>query len=187
MSANGGDPVPLPDFPTGMILLDISRVQSELLLAQIPRIGAEKANAVSPTPLWVASALGGAPRRLGSLAANDAAWSPDGNQIVYVREHACTLPLQTVPTRDSLTVQGEPFDVRWSPDGRSIRFVLRGEKSMGLWEVSVDGSLLRVCCPSGTTGSRGVAPGIPNGKYFIFTGGQQLTELWAVREKARTF
>ncbi len=38
-------------------------------------------------PLWEVPVLGGSPRRVGQAAGQGAAWSPDGEKIVYADGH----------------------------------------------------------------------------------------------------
>jgi Tol biopolymer transport system component len=117
-----------------------------------------------------------------------AAWSPDGQQLVYARENELHLARNDgTEIRKLATVAGYPFFVRWSPDGRRIRLSVSapGDVSASLWEVSVDDGRQRpllpgwnpswyTCCGNWT----------PNGKYYVF---QSRGNIWAVRERKSFF
>src|SRR5579884_4193057 len=75
-SAQREEIVPMPQL-AGMYPLDLSPDRSEILLAQFVQGGTRD------RPIWIASTLGGPPRRLGDLTAYDVRMSPMGNQILY--------------------------------------------------------------------------------------------------------
>lgn len=142
--------------------------------------------------IWVIGSMGRPARRL--VRGRDAAWSPDGNSIVYAwhgnvysvskdGNNPRLLVDSAVRTENAQTLVKDPS---WSPDGSRIRF-FRGN---AIWEVSSDGSNLhemlqgwhsdsRKCCGRWT----------PDGKMFVFAtvdesvptlpGGQ----LWAIDEQ----
>jgi serine/threonine protein kinase/Tol biopolymer transport system component len=181
VSVKGGEPVPLPDNTSGMMLQDISSDRTELLFEQR---GTEAAP--GPWPLWLGSVLGGSPRRMGDLVANfGAAWAPDGQRLVYTKNHALYITGNDGTQIQKLTeVEGTPSHPSWSPDASKIRFDVSDPfKFDSIWEVSISGrNLHRVlagwpethCCGSWT----------PGGKYYVFCSEH---EIWAIREGASLF
>lgn len=89
--------------------------------------------------LWQLSALGGSPRKLGDDA-REAAVSPDGSQIVFIRGAAKNqeLWLMGAGGEQSRKLLGETGDLFrspvWSPDGKRIAF-LRGVYHPGTYGV----------------------------------------------------
>jgi Tol biopolymer transport system component len=170
-----------------MLPLDVSPDHSELLLS---RLSPELTSLTSRTPLWVAPAFGGAPRRLGDLSLNiwsPARWSPKGDRIVYTEGKEIRLARSDgTELRKVATLQATPFEPCWSPDGQKIRFSTPNDAGT-IWEISADGSHLhavfpswkvRQCCGKWTT----------DGKYFVFGALNKGTwSIWAVREKAGFF
>jgi serine/threonine protein kinase/Tol biopolymer transport system component len=195
VSVKGGESIPLPDYTRGMILEGISPDRTELLL--------EKRDTVfstGPWPLWVASVLGGAPRRLGDLVVSSgAAWAPDGQKLVYIKGQELHIAKSDgAEVRELGVVSGIPSAPRWSPDGSRIRFnVEDASRSISIWEVSSDGTNMRAllpgwheahCCGSWTA----------DGKYFVFNscsgprtyfayGCGSRGDIWAIREKTHLF
>jgi Tol biopolymer transport system component/predicted Ser/Thr protein kinase len=139
-------------------------------------------------PLWGLPVLGGSPRRLGDAAGQAAAWSPDGQTIVYGDGHDLWLMRSDGSDSHKLfTAPNQTFEPAWSPDGTVIRFRVGGAFSGSgtLWQVSFNGSdphpLLPAwhtppieCCGTWT----------PDGRYFVF---QSQSNIWARAEKANLF
>jgi Tol biopolymer transport system component len=114
-----------------------------------------------------------------------AAWSPDGQELVYARDMELHLARSDgTEVRKLATVTGYPFFVRWSPDGQRLRLSVSSawDTAASLWEVSVDNGRMSPvlpgwdpswynCCGSWTA----------DGKYFVF---QSRSNVWALREKA---
>jgi serine/threonine protein kinase/Tol biopolymer transport system component len=193
VSAKGGESFLVPMQIRGAWLQDISPDHSELLL----RTYADQGITLSfePKPLWVAPIMGGSPRRLGDLAGGGAAWSPDGQRLVYTEEKELDIALSDGSgARKLVAVPGFPAFPRWSPDGKTIRFTIADELFLKhsaagstLWEVSSDGSHLHAllpawrhpqCCGNWTT----------DGKYFVFEATSNGMEtIWAIREKIGLF
>jgi serine/threonine protein kinase/Tol biopolymer transport system component len=182
VSSSGGEVAPVPVSVPTMSLLAVSPDGATLLVAD------EVGQTAFHGPLWEVPVLGGSPRRLGDSAGQAAAWSPDGQTIVYADGH--DLWLMRSDGSDShklLTAPNQTFEPAWSPDGRVIRFRVGGAFSTSgtLWQVSVNGSdphpLLPAwhtppieCCGTWT----------PDGKYFVF---QSQSNIWARAEKGTWF
>ncbi len=181
VSVTGGDTSMVPSGSTNAAPLSISPSGSDLLIYTWNSDEIE-------VPLWVVPVLGGSPRRVGSITAQDATWSSEGQRMAY-----CTLHELIVSNRDGseshrlLTTAGLPGWPRWSPHEQVLRFSSYDPKTdtSSLWETSSDGSGTHPllphwekhsveCCGNWTS----------DGKYFVFqstrNGG---TDLWITHEK----
>jgi DNA-binding winged helix-turn-helix (wHTH) protein/Tol biopolymer transport system component len=138
---------------------------------------------------WMATTLpvvGGSPRRLGSLLADDVVWSHDGSTLAYSQGRKLFLanPDGTGP-RMLATVPGGIAYLNWSPDDRRLGFTVLTERQ-ALWEVGADGRGLHErrfdlpgkameCCGAWT----------PDGHYYVFRSHREgVSNLWAVEEKS---
>jgi hypothetical protein len=188
VSTNGGESIPLPISLKNAKLLDISRDHSEVLIGIYEQI---RVSAYSMT-LWMAPLVGGSPRRLGNLVASDAAWSPDDQEVVYIKEKERELDIAQndgtgVRKVATVPVPGSATFPRWSPDGKRIRFTVSSGTASRIWEVSSDGTHLhallpgweqRHCCGSWTQ----------DGRYFVFEATSKGIEtVWAIQEKVGHF
>jgi len=194
----GGEPVALPLPVQDGFVVDISPDRTELLLCR-------HEDSSGRCELWVAPLLGGAARRLGDFvtAMGTAAWSPDGQQVVYARDRELHIARSDgTEIRKLATLALDPFWVRWSPDGSRVRFSVTAgagraaatdppltPPAASIWEARIDGNraypLLPgwnpasyVCCGNWT----------PDGKYFVFEAVVKgKANVWALREKVRSF
>jgi len=183
VSAGGGEAAVLPTPFGSPILLDISSSRSELLVV----------NATSITlgwPLWLLPVPAGTPHRLGSLLAEDATWSPDGREIVYVlgRDLYRAKSDGTEP-RKLVSLPNTAFWPRWSPDGTRLRFTL-GDTfnrigALSIWELSADGANLHPLLPGwNQPPAECCGNWTPDGKYFVFQATRNgKTEIWAIQER----
>jgi Tol biopolymer transport system component/DNA-binding winged helix-turn-helix (wHTH) protein len=184
VSVSGGEAVPVPTPFRFAFTLDISPDRSVLLVR-----GGD--NNAGEMPVWVLPVPGGLPRRLGDIVASDAAWSPDGQKIVYAKGDLYLAKSDGTESRKLATVAGAPEWLCWSPDGSVVRFTqfdpIAGYR---VWEVSADGSSLHQLVLGWSSPSRieQFPTWTPNGKYFMFSGMPETTlnsryDLWASREK----
>ena len=184
VSEAGGETarIPVPfELPQ---LMDLSRARSELL------VGGAEHPAVAP-PLWVVPVPGGAAHRLQDVSAWDASLSPDGREMVYVKEAELYLARSDGSDARRLTaLPGRGWQPRWSPDGHRLRLTVFDVSSAthSLWEVSRDGTRLRPLLPGwhSADGPINVCCGrwSPDGKYFVFQaawGGR--SEIWSMPGK----
>jgi len=116
--------------------------------------------------------------RLGKLAADDAAWSPNGEELVSVKQHEIwIMSAKGTDAKKVAEVKGRPFSPRFSPDGQRIRFSMTEMEtaSLSLWEVGRDGSNLHDLLPKWEK-SHTVCCGVwsKDGKSYIF----QATHSW---------
>jgi len=191
VSTAGGETVPVPVSLPGQLVvpLDISPDGSELLVRSW-------AGATGmAVPLWTLPVLGGSPRRVGDVLVNvghHAAWSPDGQKIVYARGNALhVVGVDGSASHQLLEVKSRPAEVRWSPDGKHVRFTLRAPQGEGsaIWQVEADGSSPHQLLP-GWSSSPVECCGAwtASGKYFIFQAARDNEDgLWAIREKTDFF
>jgi eukaryotic-like serine/threonine-protein kinase len=181
VSVEGGEvsAIALPFELNG--LLDMSPNGRELLVQTPP-------GSAAGSPLWALPIPGGQPRRIGNLVVYDAAWSPDGNSIVYTKGHDVFAAARDGSgSRKLASVSDMAFWPRWSPDGKAVRFSSFNPTlvTSTLWEVGADGSnphqLLagwnlpsNDCCGNWTR----------DGKYYVFQSTRNgVASLWATREK----
>jgi Tol biopolymer transport system component len=139
--------------------------------------------------------LGGSRHRVDSLIANQAAWSPDGRQLVYSRgDGLYVASADGTASRKLATLEGSApaFMPRWSPDGKTIRFSIptsvRGGTS--IWEVSAEGTgLHRLLVGWNNPSSECCGVWTPDGKYFFFLSqkGDGTGNIWAIREGRSLF
>ncbi|HLY43802.1 MAG TPA: winged helix-turn-helix domain-containing protein [Terracidiphilus sp.] len=170
-------PVALPGF---FWTLDISPDGSSLLVTSRETNSGEFS-------LWIVRVLGGTSRLIGH--SRNAAFSPDGNTIVYGTEPGELWLTHSDGTGGhKIASPGENTgNVSWSPDGRLIRFFRDG----ALWEISADGSSLHELLPGWQNrGSECCGRWTPDGKFYIFTSqvqGYRGRMIWALDERRGLF
>ncbi len=187
ISMNGGETVAVP-LRMKAALIDLSPDGTELLLG---RPAGSDARGVLDE-LWAQPLLGGVPRRLGSLVAQGeaAAWSPDGQQLVYATNNELHIARRDgTEVRKLATASDSPAFLRWSPDGSKVRFSLPDSKNrlkFSLWEASVPSGELRPLLP-GWHPSFSACCGTwsRDGHYFVFEAGTVgSSSIWAFSERA---
>ena len=167
-------------------LHDIAPSGSELLISELDK----GLPPIWHRILWRLPVPAGTPRRVGSVFADDAVWSPDGRMIVYTNESTQSLNLvdgDGSNSRSLASLPGIPFKPRWSPDGRLIRTSVLDPKEGGisLWQVDASGRAVTRMLPGWNTSSRSWAGNwTRDGRYFFFTALQGGTRnIWALRDK----
>jgi DNA-binding winged helix-turn-helix (wHTH) protein/Tol biopolymer transport system component len=184
---------------SGRVLVQVSRTGGEVTrvptVLENPRpldISPDGAQILAVTgegdesfPLWMLPVAGGSPRRIGSTLANDAAWCPGGENIVYASGHDIFLVRNDGSGSERLvTVDGFPGGLRWSPDGRRLRFHVwdPAPASLALWEVGADGAGLRPLFPS-SSGLGSSCCGVwsrDTGIFFFQVLSEARIDVWAI-------
>ena len=135
-------------------------------------------------PLYVQSLADGAPRRIGSILAYDAAWFPDGQRILFSRHHSLYEATAWGDKIRKITdLPGRAYWFRWSPDRKRVRFTVYHVQTSGyrIWEMDdpltssprpvslgVD-NLPQQCCGSWHPDGRAFYfQAFVNGKYQLF-------------------
>jgi Tol biopolymer transport system component len=141
-------------------------------------------------PLWGVPVLGGSPRRLGEGAGQAAAWSPDGQRMVYADGHDLFLAKSDGSEAHKLvSAPDRAYYPAWSPDGTVIRFnvgAVGASTPIGaLYQVSVNGTNLHPLVPGWhTPPEECCGQWTPDGRYFVF---QSQGNIWALAEKRNLF
>jgi serine/threonine protein kinase/Tol biopolymer transport system component len=182
VSGSGGEVAHVPVPAPTMFLLAVSPDGATLLVAD--DVGQTAFNG----SLWGVPVLGGSPRRLGEADAQGAAWSPDGQSIVYANGHDLFLAKSNGSgPRKLFSAPDLAFEPAWSPDGTVIRFRVGGAfyTPGSLWEVSVSGTDPHRLFPAWHTfPDECCGRWTPDGKYFVF---QSQGNIWALAEKGNLF
>jgi serine/threonine protein kinase/Tol biopolymer transport system component len=178
VSISGGETAAIDSHLDDIQLADISPNGSELLIGQF-----------DTSPIYILPLPAGLPRRVGDILADDASWSPNGEQIVYTRGNELFLAKRDGSDSHRVaTLTGPPSWPRWSPEGKVLRFTIDDSKtgSQSLWEVASDGTGLRPLLPGWSNPpSESCGNWTPDGSYFVFQSphGASTNSLWAIREK----
>ena len=180
VSSSGGEIAHVSVPSPTMSLLAVSPDGATLLVAD------EVGQTAFHGPLWGVPVLGGSPRRLGEAAGQAAAWSPDGQRMVYADGHDLFLAKSdgSVPHR-LVSAPDQAYYPAWSPDGTVIRFnvgaVGASTPTGPLYEVSVNGTNLHPLVPKWhTPPEECCGQWTPDGRYFVF---QSQGNIWALAEK----
>ena len=182
VASAGGDVVPLPVPLASLMALDVSPDGSEILVG-----GAREALGTGQrvADLWTVPVVGGTPRRLGTLAGNGAAWSPDASRIAYTVERELRLASADGARSSTVWTADAPVSYpAWAPDGRRLRVTVTdpsGERD-SLWEVGADGRNPHLLLP-GFPYSACCGRFTAKGRYFVFqAAGAASVDLWLLRE-----
>jgi Tol biopolymer transport system component/DNA-binding winged helix-turn-helix (wHTH) protein len=194
----------------GSRLYFVERAQERFLLSQVSAVGGEISRIASPVPntllhdvspdgskllvsdtdgflqpFWVVPLPSGTPRRLGALEGHNAAWSPDGKQIVFHRSSEIwTADSEGANSKKILATSSYIWRVRVSPDGRHIRYTDMSRNPSELWESNSDGSAAHALLP----GWHSPLPHFggmwsPDGRYYAFLEGDlRVANIWVLPE-----
>ncbi len=168
--------------------LDLSPDHTKLLVAPI------KAGS-NDDEFWTLPVGSGSPERIGNLAGRDAAWSSDGQYLVFTKGPVLYLADSNgAQVRELYTAAGSVFGPHFSPDGKRIRFTVSdtASASTALWEIAQDGSHPHALLGKWQYGSTACCGNwTADGRYYIFQASQNvpntsttLTALWALPESA---
>jgi DNA-binding winged helix-turn-helix (wHTH) protein/Tol biopolymer transport system component len=184
--AAGGETRLIPTSVPSVIVYDIDREQSRLLLGTL-----------SPdfnNPLWVMPTTGGPGQRLGDALVSEAAlWLPDGQRVLYSHDMEIdSISAVGGESKRLLSAPGNVLTLCLAPDGKRLRYTVRDPASGGLslWESGVDGAEPHRLSFGWKSAPQYWGEGeyggswTPDGKYFVFRGSRDGVEsFWAVREK----
>jgi Tol biopolymer transport system component len=182
VSGSGGEVAQVPVPAPTMAPLAVSPDGATLLVAD------EVGQTAFRGPLWGLPVLGGPGRRLGDAAGNAAAWSPDGQMIVYVDGRDLFLAKSDGSEgRKLVSAPDAATDPVWSPDGTTIRYRVGGALATRgtLWQVSADGTDPHPLFPGGHgPPSDCCGKWTADGRYFVYQSG---SNIWALAEKGNWF
>jgi len=180
VSSSGGEVAHVSVPAPTMSLLAVSPDGATLLVAD------EVGQTAFHGPLWGVPVLGGSPRRLGEAAGQAAAWSPDGQRMVYADGHDLFLAKSDGSEPHKLvSAPDRAYYPAWSPDGTAIRFnvgaVGASTPTGPLYQVAVNGTNLHPLVPGWhTPPEECCGQWTPDGRYFVF---QSQGNIWALAEK----
>ena len=132
--------------------------------------------------IWKFPFVGGMPRFLGY--GFDAAPSPDGSRIAFVRPGVKLLVADADMLNEQVVAEIDAQRahwIAWSPDGGTLRYTV-GSSPRAIWEVSADGGTPRRAVPRFEGIEHCCGAWTPDGQYFVFQAEKGLhTQLFAVR------
>jgi len=122
VSAGGGDISHIPTPFANSYVQDVSPARSALLVGSSN--GEETFISALETPEWIVPVPAGAPRRLGDVLSTAAAWSQDGQKLVFCRGHDIYLAQwDGAQPHKVTTIAGTCSYVQFSPDGKRFAFL----------------------------------------------------------------
>jgi DNA-binding winged helix-turn-helix (wHTH) protein/Tol biopolymer transport system component len=172
ISIRGGEAAPFAIQLKQPTVVDASEDGTELLLANSEGDG---------DSLWIQPVSAGSPRRVGTVLAHDAAFGPDGSNVIYGRgNEVYSINLDGNGLRKVLTPGHAAFGFRYSPDARTFRFSVFDvqQDAMSIVESNPNGSRFRKVL--GGCWGRWTA----DGRYFVFQSRHDgRLDFWTLPEK----
>jgi Tol biopolymer transport system component len=136
MALTGGMIAPLHGFEPGMVIRAVSPDGSKVIAVQ-----PDQGPLANHGALWVASPLGGVPRRLGSIVAQDVQWSPDGRSLVFADKGTVyTSEGDGANEKKIWEAPGDVDSLAFSPDGRELGLAVITRENSLLWSMKADGT-----------------------------------------------
>ena len=185
VSTVGGETSAIPTAFLVNQIADISPDRSSLLVPAYEEVQYE-------APLWLLPLPAGTPHRLGELIGHDGTWFPDGQRILFAKDHDLYVATANgTESKKFASLPGFAIWPRWSPDGSRLRISLLDldTGSSSLWEIQSDGSHPHPLLPGWSNPAQECCGDwTPDGKYFIFQSDRDgKTQIWAIPEKDGLF
>jgi DNA-binding winged helix-turn-helix (wHTH) protein/Tol biopolymer transport system component len=181
--ASGGEAQPFPEPSQNIRVVDISPDRSQLLTFAFHGRSTE-------LPMSLTPVVGGPPRRVGNIIADDGVFSPDGRQIFFNRPDGIySAELDGSQVQRLVALPNRSGDPHWSKDGLRLRFTLDNpdQDKLSIWEVSANGGNLHpVDLNLPTPGAACCGCWSTNGRYFFFAFKHDgIRSIWAIRDRDR--
>jgi len=167
VALDGGEPAEIPTpFDSGIEVYGYLRRDSALVVVPpAPDLTA------APSPVWLVPLPAGTPRRLGSVAANVVAISPDEKRLALTVYEGTQSRIvfgdpAVPPVAEVRLPRGGGSWMRWSPDGKRLRFTAPGPAEDAVdwvWETSSAAEAPRPLWPGSGGGW------IADGRHFVFS------------------
>jgi DNA-binding winged helix-turn-helix (wHTH) protein/Tol biopolymer transport system component len=183
--AIGGDAQPFSAAYRNMRIVNVSPDRSEFLASTfVARVG--------DLPLWLVPVVGGPPRRVGNVIADDATFTPDGRLITFNGPDGIYLCERNgSDVRKLVSLPGRSEHPAWSKDGKRLRFTLFDDDSgdSTIWEVSASGTDLHpVLSQWALAGHERAGRWSPDGRFYYFETKQNgLQTVWVVRDSTESW
>ena len=112
---------------------ETSPISTPFLVNQIGDISPDRSSLLVPAyegiqydaPLWLLPLPAGTPHRLGELIGHDGTWFPDGQRILFGRDHDLYVATANgMEAKKFASLPGFAIWPRWSPDGSPLRLSL---------------------------------------------------------------
>ena len=182
--ASGGDAQTFSDSSQNTRVVDIAPDRAELLTLTF-------SGRSNDLPLSMTPVVGGPPRRVGNVVADDAVFSPDGERIFFDRPdgiYSCARDGSGM--QKFVALPDRSWDLQWSRDGKRLRFTLDDSRAntTSIWEVAANGgNLHRVNLASTNIERECCGRWSADGRYFLFNAVHNgVHSVWAIREHDRT-
>jgi Tol biopolymer transport system component/DNA-binding winged helix-turn-helix (wHTH) protein len=174
----GGEAVRLASPLERPVVLSLAPDGTELLVRDGSDTGAEGA-------LWALSTATGSARRLGTIVARDAAWSPGRRRLAYTSgRDLCLAGADGERPERAATLPGPASWIRFSPDAQWLRFTVTDPDTQkcSLFELELRESTARPLFGPGSEWSASCCgEWTPDGRLFVFAGSsERRADLWAL-------
>ena len=182
VSTAGGETAPLTTPFASADIFDISPDHSALLITS------EAGGTQTETPMYQLPIPAGSPRAVGNVRAHSAAFTPDGQYIIYGNgSDLYQVRPDGSQSHKLLTLPGAAMNLRFSPDGAWIRFTLQDPENntSELWEVTPAGKGLRRVLPEEWNQPSQECCGnwTRDGKYYLFESSRGNSHnIWALAD-----
>ncbi len=172
------EPLPIPDEIAGPLIAGISPDGSKLLLRS--HLSNE-----SEQPLWIVPVTGGSAQRVPNVLAHDAAWMPNGSDILFAAgDQLLVLERQSGAVHALARLPGRAFWLRWSQDGSMLRFTIFDPitHDRSLWQLAAGKSTAAPVLPAWKDHSNECC-GVwtADGSSFVFQSSRgDASDLWRI-------